>query len=260
MSKLQFAYHMALTYSQPVSESHYTLKCLPRDTDMQRISDLSISITPDTDYRRGTDSFGNLTVYDNLYSPHDRFTVTVTGKAETWLSVSQRETGYPAMFRHPYGLNKAGDGIRAYFDSLRPALPATSPYDTAMALMHRLHEDFVYASGITNVTTTAEEAWRLGRGVCQDYAHIFIALCHLAGIPARYVTGLMLGEGATHAWVEILSGDYWYALDPTNGCIAADAYIKISHGRDASDCMVNKGIVKGFADQKQTVTVLVKKE
>lgn len=258
MSKLQFAYHMTLTYSQPVSESHYTLKCLPHDTDMQRITDLSITIEPETDYRRGTDSFGNLTVYDNLYFPHSRFSVTVTGTAETWLSVSQHEDGYPIIFRHPYGLNRSGTGIRAYFDALRPTLPDTSPYDTAMTLMHSLHRDFVYEAGITDVATTAEQAWALGRGVCQDYAHILIALCHLAGIPARYVTGMMVGEGATHAWVEILSGAHWYALDPTNGCIAADTYIKLSHGRDASDCMVNKGIVKGFADQQQTVTVSVK--
>jgi transglutaminase-like putative cysteine protease len=69
---------------------------------------------------------------------------------------------------------------------------------------------------------------------------------------------MMIGEGQTHAWVEILSGDYWYALDPTNNCIAADTYIKIAHGRDAADCMVNKGIVKGLAQQEQIVTVLVK--
>lgn len=258
MSKLQFEYRMELAYSQPVSECHYTLKCLPRDTDMQRIEHLSIHIEPQTDFQRGTDAFGNLTVYDNLYFPHSRFTVQITGTAQTWLAVSQRNLGYPAIYRHPFGLNRGGDGIADYFNRLRIQLPDSTAYDKAMFLMHALHRDFAYESGITSVSTTAEQAWCMGKGVCQDYAHIFIALCHLAGIAARYVTGMMVGEGATHAWVEILSGDYWYALDPTNDCIAADTYIKISHGRDASDCMVNKGIVKGFADQQQTVTVVVK--
>ena len=256
MGTLSFQYSMTLAYSQPVSESHYTLKCLPRDTDMQRISQLAISITPAHSFQRGFDAFGNPTVYGNLYCPHDRFTVTVTGTAETWLAVSQRNTENPMLFRHPYGLNRPDDRIRSYFSSL--TLPHTSCYDDALSLMHSLHRDFRYEQGVTGVSTTAAQAWALGRGVCQDYTHIFIALCHLAGIPARYVTGMMCGEGATHAWAEILSGDYWYALDPTNDCIAADSYIKIAHGRDASDCMVNKGIIRSFAEQKQTVTVLVR--
>lgn len=105
--------------------------------------------------------------------------------------------------------------------------------------------------------TSAEEAWALGKGVCQDYAHILIALCHLSDIPARYVTGMMVGEGHSHAWVEILDHGHWYALDPTNNCIAADTYIKIGHGRTAKDCMINKGIIKGGGSQHQTVTVRV---
>ncbi|MBQ3257795.1 MAG: transglutaminase family protein [Oscillospiraceae bacterium] len=257
MRKLQFEYCMELTYSQTVSESHYTLKCLPRDTDMQQITDLTLTITPAHDCQRGTDSFGNLTVYGNLYFPHDRFTVTVTGTAETWLAVSQRCTESPMLYRHPHGLNRPDEGIRSYFDGLISDMPQNSHYEAALYLMHSLHRDFSYEQGFTGVSTSAGEAWSLGKGVCQDYAHIFIALCHLAGIPARYVTGMMIGEGATHAWVEILSGDYWYAMDPTNDCIAADSYIKIAHGRDAADCMVNKGIIRSYAEQHQTVTVRV---
>ena len=257
MRKLQFEYRMELTYSNMVNESHYTLKCLPRDTDMQRITDLSVTIAPAHDCQRGTDSFGNLTIYGNLYFPHDHFTVTVTGTAETWLAVSQTDHGNSMIFRHPYGLNRADESIRTYFHGISPAMPQENYYEAALYLMHTLHRDFQYEAGVTGVTTSAAEAWTLGKGVCQDYAHIFIALCHLAGIPARYVTGMMCGEGATHAWVEILSGNYWYAMDPTNDCIAADAYIKIAHGRDATDCMVNKGIIRGYAEQEQTVTVRV---
>ena len=257
MRKLHFEYRMELTYSQMVNESHYTLKCLPRDTDMQRISDLAINITPAHNCQRGTDPFGNLTVYGNLYFPHDRFAVSVTGTAETWLAVSQKNTETPMLYRHPHGLNRPDDGIRSYFSRIITNHPCENHYETALYLMHSLHDDFTYEQGVTGVSTTAAEAWALGKGVCQDYAHIFIALCQLAGIPARYVTGMMCGEGATHAWVEILSGDYWYALDPTNNCIAADAYIKIAHGRDAADCMVNKGILRSFAEQHQTVTVRV---
>ena len=256
MSKLQFEYRMELSYSEPVTECHYTLKCIPKNTDMQQISELSIELTPVTDYQRDFDSFGNRTLYGNLYTPHTLFALTVQGVAETWLSVSQQESGNCAIFRYPYGLNRAGVALKNYFDSL-PPLPAQSPYDTAMELMHCLHRDFSYEQGITTMETSAEAAWQLGKGVCQDYAHIFIALCHLAEIPARYVTGMMVGEGQSHAWTEILDNGFWYALDPTNNCIAADTYIKISHGRDAKDCMINKGIIKGGGQQQQTVMVRV---
>ena len=123
MGTLQFEYHMTLTYSHPVSESHYTLKCLPRDTDMQRITDLNITITPAHDCQRGTDSFGNLTVYGNLYFPHSYFEVTVTGTAETWLAVSQRCTENTMLFRHPHGLNRPDASIRSYFHALADSIP-----------------------------------------------------------------------------------------------------------------------------------------
>ena len=259
MSKLQFDYGMQLHYSEPVTQCHYTLKCIPQNTEMQKITDLNIAIEPHTNYQRSTDSFGNLMIYDNLYFPHSCFTVRVSGCAETWLSVAQQDDGSALRFRHPHGLNRAGDGLRAYYASLQP-LHFPSPYDTALHLMHCLHRDFAYTPAVTTVDTSAEDAWRLGQGVCQDYAHIFIALCHMAGIPARYITGMMLGEGHSHAWVEILSGNYWYAMDPTNNCIVGDTYIKIAHGRDAKDCVINKGIIKGGGSQQQTVTVRVTKE
>ena len=125
--------------------------------------------------------------------------------------------------------------------------------------MQRLYKDYVYEAGVTNVETTAEEAFNLGRGVCQDYAHIFISLCRLGGIPARYVTGFMIGEGQSHAWAEILFGDKWIGMDPTNNLLIDDNYIKLSHGRDAADCKINLGIMIGGGEQAQQIKVSVTK-
>ena len=96
-----------------------------------------------------------------------------------------------------------------------------------------------------------------GGGVCQDYAHIFLALCRLMGIPARYVAGMMVGEGATHAWTEVWILGAWIGFDPTNNRLAGDHYIKLSHGRDFGDCTIDKGCFKGFAAQKQNIYVKV---
>ena len=267
MNKLHFNYWMEISYSEPVTECHYTIRCLPKDTDMQKISDLKIEITPDHDYQRSEDSFGNLTIYDNLYFLHSRFTFHISGIVETWLAVSEREAGNSAIYRYPHGLNRAGEGLKTYFEQImqemsaasehQPSSPAHSAYYTAVQLMHYLHRDFTYEKGATCMDTSAEQAWELGKGVCQDYTHIFIALCHQAGIPARYVTSMMVGEGHTHAWVEILDHGFWYGMDPTNDCIAAGTYIKIGCGRDAKDCVINKGIVKGGGRQNQTVMVRV---
>ena len=268
MSKLHFDYWMELDFAEPVTESHYTIKCLPKDTDMQRISDVKINIFPENSFQKGEDSFGNQTIYGNVLESHSQFGFHISGDAETNLSSGEtvKEDDNTGIFRYPYGLNKAGAEIKDYFSQiildfdagiLGDHLPQRTDYDKAMFLMNRLYQDFTYETGSTSMSTTAEEAFVQRKGVCQDYAHIFIALCHLAKIPARYVAGMMVGEGYSHAWVEVLSNGIWYAIDPTHACTANDTYIKISVGRDAEDCMINKGIMKGGGMQVQTVKVLV---
>jgi transglutaminase-like putative cysteine protease len=79
----------------------------------------------------------------------------------------------------------------------------------------------------------------------------------LAGITARYVTGFIIGEGVSHAWVEFLDHDQWYGIDPTNNKLVNDEYIKIGHGRDAKDCMINRGIMHGGGPHTQSVRVNV---
>lgn len=124
-------------------------------------------------------------------------------------------------------------------------------------VMGALYERMEYVPGTTDIHTTAGEALAQRRGVCQDYAHIMIAVMRCLGVPARYVNGIMIGEGATHAWVEIYTGEGWYGLDPTNNLHIDGYYIKFSHGRDYGDCVVDKGRFLGFAAQEQKIYVNV---
>jgi transglutaminase-like putative cysteine protease len=142
--------------------------------------------------------------------------------------------------------------------------PLTSPDATLLSVARRLaaeHADqeqlceaisdwvfhaMRYGWGATTVNTTAAEALKIGQGLCQDYAHIMLALCHAAGVPARYVSGHMLGEGGSHAWVEALvptaEGDYKaVALDPTNQRRITPAYITVATGRDYRDVSPTSG-------------------
>lgn len=270
MSKLHFEYWTDISYSENASACHYTLKCLPQDTDMQKITDLKVVIQPENHCQMDYDSFGNRIAHGDIYVNHNRFSFHVTGTAQTECAISEKvgEDEFVGLYRYPNTLNEAGNGLKAYFDNLK--VPAkgvytnscgdtgeVTDYDRAVYLMNALHRDYTYEPGVTHVGTTAEEAWQLGRGVCQDYAHMLIGLCHLAEIPARYVTGMMVGEGYSHAWVEILSKGYWYGMDPTNGGVTTGNYIKIAVGRHANDCIVNRGILRGGGMQTQEIRVVV---
>ncbi len=185
------------------------------------------------------------------------------------------------MYRYPTRLTRPGERIRSYYKSLQEAYAgsdrsgdpaawfpqgsesAFGDPDTSAAaafavfVMHRLHADLTYQKAATDVTTTAEQAMERGAGVCQDYAQIFLALLRLSGIPARYVTGMLEGEGQSHAWVEIAIGGYWYGLDPTNDCAAAGSHVKIGSGRDFLDCRISQGVFRGAAHQELLVETLV---
>ncbi|MCM1415700.1 MAG: transglutaminase family protein [bacterium] len=258
MKKLTFDYYMQIDYSEVVSSCHFTIKCLPQETLRQRVEEINIQLSPNVPYNRGADSFGNAQIYGWDDVEHTTFSFRITGGIHAGLDRREEKVGEDmlAVFRHPHGMNLAGEAINAYHEKLAKRLPA-DPYEKALFLAHRLHEDFAYEKGCTDVNTTAEQAWKQGRGVCQDYAHILISLLHLEQIPARYVTGMIPGEGASHAWVEIAKDGYWYGIDPTNDVPVGDDHIKIGVGRDAADCMINRGIMHGGGEQRQRVKVSV---
>jgi transglutaminase-like putative cysteine protease len=114
-----------------------------------------------------------------------------------------------------------------------------------------VHRALTYERGATGVGTTAADALALGRGVCQDFAHVMLALCHLLGLPARYVSGHVLGEGGTHAWVEVLlpggagSGPVAHAFDPTYGARAGLGHVTVATGRDYRDVAPTSGTYDG---------------
>ena len=108
---------------------------------------------------------------------------------------------------------------------------AGKPLEDAERIAEAVHAWFSYVPGTTDVHTTAAEAFHGRLGVCQDYAHVFISLARMAGIPARYVCGLPKGEGATHAWAEVWQDGIWYGYDPTRGCHTDERYISLAVGQ-----------------------------
>lgn len=258
MKKLQFDYYMQIDYTEEVATCNYTIKCVPQTNARQSIHDIKIEMSPPSIYHLGVDGLQNRQLYGCNSEPHKMFYFRIRGKADVGMSeYDELENDSLSMvFGHAHGLNMPGDAIKKYYSELNID-ETLSSYDKALYIMEKLHSDYEYVPNTTDIDTCAEDAWIQGHGVCQDFAHIFISLMHLAKIPARYVTGLIVGEGASHAWVEILIDGKWYGLDPTNNKKVDDEHIKLGVGRDANDCMINRGIMHGGGKHTQTVKVNV---
>ena len=257
MRRLRYNYHMQLTFELPVKEHHFKLRCFPSDDERQSISGERVEIYPVHFSSEVLDSFGNKCVYGTAAQSHDHFAVDVDGIAETDIGGRLKaEPHKTELFKYDTRLTKAGESIREFHRGFEP-MNWMSGYERAMYMMNRLYDEFWYSSGVTGIMTSAEEAFMLRRGVCQDYAHILLSLCRLERIPCRYVAGMIPGEGATHAWTEILDGEEWRSVDPTHNRECDDTYIKISSGRDAQDCAINQGVFYGGGKQTQEVRAVV---
>lgn len=178
--------------------------------------------------------------------------IALTGGAEGTKAEPKYRLG---MFLGQTACTKPDGEIKKFFQKIKPA--EGSNLEKSLLIMDALRAEFCYVPGATDITTTAAEAFGMRQGVCQDYSHIMLSLCRMAGIPCRYVAGLLIGEGLSHAWVEIWENGMWYGLDPTNGTRVFEEHLKISHGRDYTDCLMNQGVFTGMAKQTQSVSVRV---
>ena len=159
----------------------------------------------------------------------------------------------PALLS-PTRLTAADDRLR----DLAAGLPAAAvaPLDQAEWICSLVHASLEYADGVTSVRTTAAEALAGGRGVCQDMAHVMLALCHLVRLPARYVSGHLIGQGGTHAWVEVIVPRARDAIavpfDPCHGRRAGSSYVTVATGRDYSEVAPTSGSYVGTSASRLT--------
>ncbi|MBO5659339.1 MAG: transglutaminase family protein [Duodenibacillus sp.] len=253
---LQYRLSTRLSFDRPVTDHVFRLRLTPACDERQRVVRSDIRIHPATPLARGIESvWGNRTHFGRLDAPHDALLYEAEGVVKTTArSVSDVEpAGYLV---HPTPLTRPGAALLALCRGIdltkRPcgkALMGTA--------MHLVHGAFTYTPGITTVATTAEEALASGRGVCQDYSHVLIALLRHCGMHARYVSGMMTGIGATHAWVEAWHEGQWIGLDPTHDAWVDEHYVVMARGADFSDAAIEHGLFKGSAIQTITTTVNV---
>lgn len=207
----------------------FKLRMQPAENHFQHIVSSDVRITPQGKVNIATDGFGNIVMYGNYNHEHSHFQVISEGIADCGEYFLPEETPQD-FYLYPTPLTVCNEDIRKYFEGL-----------TALEIMHAVHSMMHYERFVTDNATTAIEAFERRKGVCQDYAHIMITACRSQGMHARYVNGLVEGEGETHAWVEVHSNGQWLGCDPTYNRLIHSGYLKIAHGRDANDCPVNRG-------------------
>jgi transglutaminase-like putative cysteine protease len=162
----------------------------------------------------------------------------------------------PHLLR-PTPLTAADERLRAMAADivLQTARPG-GPEETAERICAAVSRAITYQYGVTSITTTAAEALAAGRGVCQDFAHVMLALCHIVQLPARYVSGHLLGQGGTHAWVEVIVARAEHAeavaFDPCHGRRTDGGYVTVATGRDYSDVAPTSGWYTGTSPGRLT--------
>ena len=217
----------------------------------QRLLDFKLGIEPIPLTRRAhSDRFGNAIIKLEIGRINDwtAFEVMFSTVRDSSFSPATVQNDEAQLLTQFTRLTKADKRLKEISEQLKNAS------NTPMELAHRI-SDFVsgamqYRSNLTSVSTTASEALEIGAGLCQDYTHIALALSRAAGLPARYVSGHMLGEGGSHAWLEIIVPNEAGQLqaigfDPTNARQPNLGYVTVAVGRDYSDVPPTSGRFTG---------------
>jgi transglutaminase-like putative cysteine protease len=269
-------------YDPPVSESIMEVRMQPRSDGLQRCLQFALDTTPPARPMHYVDPEGNAVHHFNLPARHAKMTVTATALVECAPAPPLPHRIGPGAWAELDQLTASG----VFWDYLSPsAFVRTTPALAAFAadiglhrgndplvLARRLMGDtytrFEYSPHSTRVDSPIDEALQARRGVCQDFAHIFLALVRPLGLPARYVSGYLYREtgssdrssdGATHAWVEVfLPALGWVGFDPTNNLLAAERHIRVAVGRDYADVPPTRGVYTGSSAARTELGVSVR--
>ena len=269
-------------YEHQVALAHNRVSSQPRDTDRQECVAHHLLVEPEpTAIARYRDAFGNWLTYFTLEENLEELTITLRsdvsvvgfelpdyrltlGQARQALGGSRQDIG-ARQFLFPSTHVEWDAAVQDYgagiFSDEAPLLPAL------LELTKRIFRDFTYTPGSTTVTTSVSEVLTKRRGVCQDFAHLGVAVIRSLGLPARYVSGYLLttpppgkprliGADASHAWLSVYLPEWgWLDLDPTNNCRCNDQHITQAWGRDYSDVAPVRGVVLGGGRQAVKVSV-----
>lgn len=267
--RIRISHTTSYRYDTPPNGVTQLLRLTPRNHEGQYVVDWRIDLSQDSQLHQHEDAFGNITHSFTAEGPFHDLSVSVDGVVETQdthgLVQGAIERFPPALFLRETELTQADAAIVEFAATTRGAAGAGS--DT-LALLHsllnELNREITFDTSPTQTVTTAAEAFKLRRGVCQDLTHIFIAAARELGIPARYIGGhFHRADGVTvqeagHAWAEAYVENLgWVGFDPTNGISTSDAHVRVAMGLDYLGAAPVRGTRYGGGGETLKVAVQV---
>ena len=273
MWRLRVVHSTGYAYKSPATASFNEARLTPRSDNRQNVILSRVETVPATRSYRYIDYWGTAVTAFDLHAPHIELEVTASSVVETdkpepptekvtWDDL--RSEAVIDRFDEVLGpthytprskrLRRVGERIARYND----------PQDAVMAAAEWVKSELDYVPGTTGVHSSALDALREGKGVCQDFAHLTLVVLRGIGIPSRYVSGYLhpqrkapVGEtvdGQSHAWIQVWTGGWWN-FDPTNDKEITEQYVSVGVGRDYADVTPLKGIYSGGGSTDLDVVV-----
>jgi transglutaminase-like putative cysteine protease len=270
-------------YESPVRESVIEVRLGPRNDPSQETSGFELETTPAAALFKYVDAFGNDVHHFDITPPHQELLIRtrLRVRKSAGRTVPERldSTAWDALARVRAD-GQLWDSFEASprvpvsaavreFASACGLVRGSDPLTLCRRIVSAVHGALVYAPHSTTVDTPIDTVLETRRGVCQDFAHVALALVRAYGIPCRYVSGYLAPRGehaadrnlTSHAWIEAwLPGLEWTALDPTHDRLAGERYISVAVGRDYSDAAPTRGVLRGTPAGTLSVSVRIEQD
>jgi transglutaminase-like putative cysteine protease len=262
--KLEIVHSTRYRYTAPIAETVMEVRLRPMDGNGQRCVEFRLELSHGARAHSYVDGYGNHVHYFNLVRPHSGLSVISRSTVETGLAPDV-DPGEELVldflrFRSPV---KDVEGVRE-LASRHAIVDPASPEAVESALDEltmSISRDFTYDRTVTSVYSAVDDVLALRAGVCQDFAHLFIAVARAMGVPARYVSGYIHFPGektitASHAWAEAwVPGRGWIGFDATHPVRTTPNHVRLAVGRDYTDAAPTRGVYVGSAGSTMAISV-----
>lgn len=263
--RIRIKHISAYGYEQPARRLHQVLRLTPRSHDSQRVMSWRVTVEPEARLRHAEDMLGNHLLRLCVEGPTDTLRIRVVGEVQTsdahGILRGVTERFPPGLFLRDTPLTEASAELRAFAHEAAGS-ETRSTLDQLHELMAAVHSRIAFDTDGTHAATSASESFALGKGVCQDLSHVFIAACRALDIPARYISGYFVRndgvaqQEAAHAWAEAFVPDMgWIGFDPTNCICPTDAHVRVAVGLDYNGAAPIRGSRGGGGAETLDVTL-----
>ena len=263
--RLLISHSTLYRFDRPVTYALQRLKLRPKDNAGQTVVDWNIDIDGGRIQSACEDAHLNHVALVSVDSGRTEISIKCSGTVETTNGdgiIGKHRGNIPLWcFLKPTKMTTAGKAVAKMLGGFK--IDPANELAGLHILADNIRNHLPYEDGHTNANTTAEQAIVIGKGVCQDHAHIFLTAARHLGIPARYVSGYLLMEGiidqsASHAWVEAhIEPLGWVGFDVSNGYSPDQRYIRVATGFDYSDAAPITGLSFGAHDESMVVSLRV---